>query len=83
MSGSGRHRIHRTPLGVIASRAFQLERDTFRAEIQRDGEPLPAAPGAIHGTLHAAWEWAESIVQTRYPHDCEAMQCGNVKLAAG
>ena len=80
---SGRRRLHRTSLGVVDSRAFQLERDTFRAEIQREGEPLAVAPHAVHGTLRDAWQWAERVVQTRYPHDCEAMNCGHMQQAAG
>jgi hypothetical protein len=80
---SGHRRLHRTSLGVVDSRAFQLERDTFRAEIQREGEPLAGAPSAVHGTLQDAWQWAERVVQTRYPHDCEAMHCGQTLRAAG
>jgi hypothetical protein len=80
---SGRRRLHRTPHGAVDSRAFRLERDTFRAEIQREGEPLAVAPSAVHGTLHDAWQWAECVVQSRYPHDCEAMQCGDTQRAAG
>ena len=80
---SGRRRLHRTSLGLVNSRAFQLERDTFRAEIQREGEPLAAAPSAVHGTLQDAWQWAEEVVQARYPHDCKAMNCGHTQRAAG
>lgn len=79
----GRRRLHRTSHGVVDSRAFQLERDTFRAEIQREGEPLAVAPSAVHGTLQDAWQWAERVVQARYPHDCEAMRCGRTQRAAG
>jgi len=83
ISISGHRRLHRTSLGVVDSRAFQLERDTFRAEIQREGEPLAGAPSAVHATLQDAWQWAERVVQTRYPHDCEAMHCGHTLRAAG
>jgi hypothetical protein len=79
----GHRRLHRTSLGVVDSRAFQMERDTFRAEIQREGEPLAVAPSAVHGTLHDAWQWAEAVVQTRYPHDCEEMRCSHTLRAAG
>ena len=83
MSMSGHRRLHRTPRGVIDSRAFQLERDTFRAEIQREGEPLSAAPSATHKTLRDAWQWAERSVQSRYPHDCEEMCCEDIQRAGG
>jgi hypothetical protein len=79
----GRRRLHRTALGVVESRAFQLERATFRSEIQREGQALRAAPGAIHQTLHDAWRWAEHVVQDHYPHDCDEMCCGEVEEAAG
>jgi hypothetical protein len=82
-SVSGHRRLHRTSLGVVDSRAFQMERDMFRAEIQREGEPLAVAPSAVHGTLHDAWQWAEDVVQTRYPHDCEEMHCSHTLRAAG
>jgi hypothetical protein len=71
----GRRRLHHTSLGLVDSRAFQLERVTFRAEVQREGEPLAVAPATIHPTLEDAWHWAESSVQSRYPHDCDEMGC--------
>ena len=79
----GHRRLHRTARGIIDSRAFQLERDTFRAEIQREGEPLTGAPSAIHTTLRDAWRWAERSVQSQYPHDCDEMCCGDIRRAAG
>jgi hypothetical protein len=80
---TGRRRLHRTPRGIIDSRAFQLERDTFRAEIQREGEPLAVGPGTVHTTLRDAWIWAERSVQNQYPHNCDEMSCGHIRLAAG
>jgi hypothetical protein len=79
----GHRRIHRTALGVVVSRAFQLERATFRSEIQREGQTLAASPSAIHGTFDDAWRWAERVVQSAYPHDCRQMGCGEVEEAAG
>ena len=83
MSMSGHRRLHRTPCGVIVSRAFRLEHETFRAEIQREGEPLAVAASAIHKTLRDAWLWAERSVQAQSPHDCDEMQCEDIRLAAG
>jgi hypothetical protein len=79
----GHRRLHRTTAGIVVSRAFQLEGATFRSEIQREGQALALAPGAVHGTLREAWRWAEGVVQNRYPHDCREMGCGDIEEAAG
>jgi len=83
MTASGHRRLHRTSGGIIDSRAFQIEHDTFRAEIQREGEPLAFAPSTTHKTLHDAWRWAEGLVQIRYPHNCDEMCCEQIRGAAG
>jgi hypothetical protein len=71
----GRHRVHRTPQGLVDCRAFRLEHAAYRAEVQRHGDPLTAVPGATFESLEEAWESAERRVMNHFPHDCAEMGC--------
>ncbi len=80
---SGYSRIHVTPEGLVHSRAFRVEHRSYRAEVQREGEPLKATSGVTCETLEEAWDWSEQVVHFRYPHDCREMDCRPVRGAAG
>ena len=71
----GLHRLHRTPQGLVDCRAFRLERAAYRAEVQRQGDPLTLVPGATFESLEEAWESAERRVMHQFPHDCTEMGC--------
>ena len=73
----GLHRTHRTPEGLVDSRAFRLEDAAYRAEVQREGDPLNAIPGATFDSLEEAWHGAEGRLMNRFPHDCLMMGCGS------
>jgi hypothetical protein len=60
----------------VATRAFRLEEATFRIEVQRAGDSLAAVPGATLPSLDAAWQHAESIAISLFPHDCRSTRCG-------
>jgi hypothetical protein len=68
---------------MVHSRAFRIEHHTFRAEVQREGEPLASTSGVLCETLEDAWRWSEQVVHVRYPHDCREMDCLPVRDAAG
>jgi len=72
----GLFRIHITPHGEVAARAFRLEDSVFRAEVQREGDPLAAVRGVSLPSLEEAWQHAEATVVSLFPHDCGAMHCG-------
>ena len=71
------HRLHRTPQGLVACRAFQLEHAAYRAEVQREGDPLTLIPGATFESLEEAWESAEQRIMHHFPHDCAEMGCAD------
>jgi len=48
----------------------------FRAEVQREGDPLAAVRGVSLPSLEEAWQHAEATVVSLFPHDCGAMHCG-------
>lgn len=77
----GLYRTHRTPTGLVDSRAFRLETAAYRAEVQRQGDPLNAVPGATFESLEEAWRGAEHRLLNHFPHDCAQMGCGSIEQA--
>lgn len=75
-------RVHRTPQGNVETRAFRLEDHAWRAEVQRDGDPITAVPGTTCASLEDAWRVAEHLVQRHFPHDCRGCEPVTFPVAA-